>query len=119
MMRVRSASQTERGDLEISLLTQATLGELRAAREQAQRDFQMAVAQVDQLESLLGDLRRLAGPAEIPSALARRIREEEDKCWADCKTRKIVNGVWWNCRSSPSSSTFIRRTTYPFRYPGN
>jgi len=80
MMHVRSASQTERGDLEINLLTRATLAELRAAKERSEREFQMALAQVDQLERMLVELRTApGGAAEAPSEAARRMREEEDK----------------------------------------
>jgi hypothetical protein len=60
MMHVRSASQTERGDLEINLLTRATLAELNSAKQRTDFEFRMALAQVDQLESIHESLRRLA-----------------------------------------------------------
>ncbi|MGE3780753.1 MAG: hypothetical protein AB7F89_26430, partial [Pirellulaceae bacterium] len=79
MMKVRSASQTERGDLEINLLTRATLAELRAAKERAEREFQLALTQVDQLERMMDELRFSGKPGEPASEAARRVREEEDK----------------------------------------
>src|SRR6185436_9127973 len=59
MMHVRSASQTERGDLEINLLTRATVAEMKAARERTEREFQMALAQVEQFEALREELHHL------------------------------------------------------------
>jgi hypothetical protein len=80
MMRVRSASQTERGDLEINLLTRATLAEVRAARERVEREFQTDLAQVDQLEAILDELRQLADSTPgVQPDLERKFREIDDR----------------------------------------
>jgi len=50
MMNVRSTSQTERGDLEIGLLTKATLASIDATRERFQSDLKTAQAVVDMLQ---------------------------------------------------------------------
>ncbi len=83
MMHVRSASQTERGDLEINLLTRATLAEFKAARERTESEFQMALAQVEQLESIREELYNLAAAArDSPADVARQYLEVEDKLHA-------------------------------------
>lgn len=80
MMRVRSASQTERGDLEINLLTRATLAELKAARERAEREFQSAIAQIEQLEAIREEIRGLSTLSGASAAdQARRFLEIEDQ----------------------------------------
>ena len=80
MMHVRSASQTERGDLEINLLTRATRAELKAARERTEREYQMALAQVEQFDVLREIFQRLATTARNagPDA-ARQFLDVEDK----------------------------------------
>jgi hypothetical protein len=75
MMKVRSASQTERGDLEINLLTRATLADLRAARERADRSYQTTLAQIDELESTRQQLRGLDTRDPALAEIARRIEE--------------------------------------------
>ena len=80
MMHVRSASQTERGDLEINLLTRATMAELKAARERTEREFQMALAQVDQLEAIREQISRLYAGSNLSDAeKARQFMEVHDK----------------------------------------
>jgi hypothetical protein len=62
------------------LLTRATLAELRAARERAERDFLTALDQVDQLEAIRHELHQLA--ASLPNAqsdLDRKFLEVDDK----------------------------------------
>jgi hypothetical protein len=80
MMQVRSASQTERGDLEINLLTRATLAEVKAARERTEREFQSALAEVEQLELLREQLfERSADEGSIPAESARQYLAVRDK----------------------------------------
>ncbi len=66
MMSVRSTSQTERGDLEIGLLTQATRGATIAKRERYQADLKAMQAMIDALDD------RQDGNAMRGDALAER-----------------------------------------------
>jgi hypothetical protein len=80
MMQVRSASQTERGDLEINLLTRATLAEVQAARERAERELQASQDQVRQLELLREELFRLTSSVpELPAEAVREVLAVQDK----------------------------------------
>lgn len=59
MMRVRGTSQTERGDLEVNLLTQATRAEIAAAKERLESEFRTAQAWADSVEQEVGDFEEL------------------------------------------------------------
>lgn len=80
MMQVRSASQTERGDLEINLLTRATLAEVKAARERTERELQTILAEVEQLDLLREHLfQPSTAEGTIPAESARQYLAVRDK----------------------------------------
>ena len=72
MMRVRATSQTERGDLEVDLLTQATLAAINASKERFESEFRTAQAWADSVEqeaeSLQSYLRELADEGKLTAA---------------------------------------------------
>jgi hypothetical protein len=76
MMNVRRASQIERGDLEVELLTLATRASIAAARERYAAEVRVAQATIDVLRETLsvGDIER-GSPAEQ----ARRRLEFQDR----------------------------------------
>ena len=55
MMRVRGTSQTERGDLEVNLLTQVTRAQIAAAKERFESEFRTAQAWADSVEQEVDD----------------------------------------------------------------
>jgi hypothetical protein len=62
MMKVRVASQTERGDLEVNLLTQATVSAIAASKARLASEFQLAQARSDARQQQLASLEALLEP---------------------------------------------------------
>ena len=59
MMRVRGTSQTERGDLEVNLLTQVTRAQITAAKERFESEFRTAQAWADSVEQEVDDFEQV------------------------------------------------------------
>jgi len=77
MMKVRVASQTERGDLEVNLLTQATLSAISASKERLASEFKLAQTRADVRQQQL----------EFFESLRRQLEEREDGAEADVVRR--------------------------------
>ena len=83
-MKVRVASQTERGDLEVNLLTQATMAQIDANKERFESEFKLAQARADALEQEAAAnetfLRELADQGDVSEAdVVRRMRSARDR----------------------------------------
>jgi hypothetical protein len=84
MLNVRGTSQTERGDLEIELLTQATRADIVASKERFEAEFRSAQAWADSVEqevhSLESYLEELADEGKLTQAdLARWSSASRDR----------------------------------------
>ncbi|MDP6445441.1 MAG: hypothetical protein QF805_16700 [Pirellulaceae bacterium] len=78
MMKVRVASQTERGDLEVDLLSTASAAEINAARTRFRADFRTAQAVVDTLKQQM----ERPAPPDLnldPAEAARQMSEQGDR----------------------------------------
>jgi hypothetical protein len=62
MMKVRVASQTERGDLEVGLLTQATISAMTASKERLASEFKLAQVRADARQQQLANLEAILEP---------------------------------------------------------
>ncbi|MFV1964268.1 MAG: hypothetical protein ACC628_02505 [Pirellulaceae bacterium] len=62
MMKVRTASQAERSDLEVNLLTQATVSAITASKERWASEFKLAKARADTRQQQLASLEAFLEP---------------------------------------------------------
>jgi hypothetical protein len=119
MMRVRATSQTERGDLEVGLLTQATLAEISASKERLESEFRTAQAWADSVEqeaeSLQSYLRELADRGKLTEAdVARWSSASRDRLAA---AQALVEQVAQKCERITRLS--VSSVLFDFRPPQN